>query len=102
MKIFVKSCKTNNHTLSSQSKVSFLGLTYSEGSWKWLDNTPLDFTNWADGQPGGIRSGEVEEILKTISGETNFTCAGINNKGQWLPKVSFFDFDTLMKLTSVW
>ena len=41
----------SNPTLP-QSKLSFLGLTYTENSWRWLDNSPLDFTNWAEGQPG--------------------------------------------------
>ena len=71
---------------------------HGSGSTTHLSTSPTGQT----ANPVGIDLAKCKKYWKKIPGETNFTCAGINNKGQWLPKVSFFDFDVLMKVTSVW
>ena len=55
------------------NETAFIGGTdtHNEGEWVWLDETPLDFTNWASGEPAGGSGENCLEMVPNKNGTWN-------------------------------
>ena len=65
--------------MTSTTEYCFIGGTDagSEGVWRWSDETPWDYDNWARGQPDN-RKGSQHYLLKFSSGKWDDGWDGAN------------------------
>ena len=50
--------------LKDSNKNTWIGLSGEEGAWKWVDETPYDYTNWSSGYPNQGTQACVKVKLK--------------------------------------
>ncbi|CAB1425652.1 unnamed protein product [Pleuronectes platessa] len=64
--IYQEMVRANNHSVQE----AWIGMRRSSqsGEWYWLDNEPVNTTNWKDGEPGAVNEGQCA-IMSLRSGE---------------------------------
>ena len=64
--IYKQMLQVNN----GSAQEAWLGMRRSSqtGEWYWLDNQPVNATNWEDGEPGAVNEGQCA-VLSLESGE---------------------------------
>ncbi|KAG8014935.1 hypothetical protein GBF38_003672 [Nibea albiflora] len=65
----------------------WIGLSDSEteGTWKWVDGTPMNISYWSSGEPNGVpdREEDCGEILD-LNTEKNWNDDSCNRKRSWI------------------